>query len=515
LDPVGGRQNIVRENIVRKSKDAIMSLTNASDKPVTTDSAKPAPQLVRGLTLFPATALNMVDMIGVGPFITLPLIVAAMGGTQAIFGWIAGAVLAMFDGLIWAELGAAMPKAGGSYEYLEQIYGRRKLGRMFSFLFVFQLIFSAPVSMATGCIGLANYATYLVPSLGHVFWSTAVRLQFLGRIQLPIEVSGGTLLAMGVAALATLLVYRRITGVGRISRLLWIGVAATLGFVIVTGLTHFHSELAFPAGWAKVPPSGFWTGFSAALLIASYDYWGYYNVCFLGEEVVEPAKTIPRSMLLSIAVVAVLYIVMNISILGVLPSSEIVAMAHETGRNFPAARVAQVAYGPWGGDVVSLLVMWTAFASVFSLLAGYSRIPFAAARDGNFFAIFQKVHPEQKFPTNSVLLLGGLAALFCIFQLRDLVSGLVVIRILLLFLVQAIGAAIWRITHPEKPRPFRMWLYPLPILITVAGFGLVLYDKRALVARGMLFAALGVIVYLVRSARVGQWPFVGRRDAQS
>jgi amino acid transporter len=487
-----------------------MSLTNASNKPVVTDSASSGPQLVRGLTLFPATALNMVDMIGVGPFITLPLMVAAMGGTQAILGWIAGAVLAMCDGLIWAELGAAMPKAGGSYEYLEEIYGRRKLGRMLSFLFVFQLVFSAPVSMATGCIGLANYAAYLMPGLNRVFWSATLHLQFLGTVSLPLEVSGGSLLAMGVAALATFLVYRRITGVGRISRFLWVGVAATLGFVIVTGLTHFHAGLAFPAGWAKVAGPGFWAGFSSALLIALYDYWGYYNICFLGEEVVEPQKTIPRSMLMSIAIVAVLYIVMNVSILGVLPAREIVAMSRESVRNFAAARAAQVAYGYWGGTLVSLLVIWTAFASVFALLAGYSRIPFAAARDGNFFSVFQKVHPRQQFPTNSVLLLGGLAAVFCVFQLRDLVSALVVIRIMLLFLLQAVGAAIWRVTNPDRPRPFRMWLYPLPVLITVAGFALVLYDKRGLVARGMLFAAVGAVLYLVRSLRTREWPFARR-----
>lgn len=482
-----------------------MPPSNASEKPSAEAAALESPQLVRGLTLFPATALNMVDMIGVGPFITLPLIVAAMGGAQAIYGWIGGAVLAMSDGLIWAELGAAMPRAGGSYEYLEEIYGRRRLGRVFSFLFVFQLVFSAPVSMATGCIGLANYSSYLVPRLDRVFWTAHPHFQFLGPVEVVLEISGDTLLAMAAAVLATFLVYRGITGVGRISKFLWVGVVGAMGFVVVTGLTHFHGSLAFPAGWNK-PLPGFWAGFSSALLVALYDYWGYYNVCFLGEEVVEPQKTIPRSMLLSIAVVAVLYIVMNISILGVLPAREIVAMAG-SAHNFPAARAAEAIYGPWGGTLVSVLVIWTAFASVFSLLAGYSRIPFAAARDGNFFSLFQKVHPVQKFPTYSVLLLGGLATLFCVFQLKDLVSALVVIRILLLFLVQAVGAAIWRVTNPGRPRPFRMWLYPLPVLITIAGFALVLYDKRALVGRGLVFAALGLVIYLVRSARRRQWPF--------
>jgi APA family basic amino acid/polyamine antiporter len=477
---------------------------------MSSNSSQPAedhPQLVRGLTLFPATALNMVDMVGVGPFITLPLIVAAMGGAMAIFGWIAGAVLAMSDGLIWAELGAAMPKAGGSYEYLEEIYGRKKLGRMLSFLFVFQLVFTAPVSMATGCVGLANYASYLFPALNHVFWKTALHLRLIGEVDLPIELSGGTLLAMAAALLATFLVYRRIAAVGRISKFLWVGVMAALAFVIFTGLTHFHLGLAFPQGWMHAPASGFWAGFSAALLIALYDYWGYYNICFLGEEVVEPQKTIPRSMLLSIVLVAILYIVMNISLLGVLPAKEIAGMAGSAVGNFPAARAAQVVYGSWGGSVVSVLVMWTAFASVFSLLAGYSRIPFAAARDGNFFSFFEKIHPQHKFPVVSVLLLGGLAGLLCVFQLKDLVSGLVVIRIMLLFAVQAVGAAVWRKTNPDRPRPFRMWLYPLPIVITLAGFALVLYDKRALFLRGLLFAMIGIAVYLLRSAKRGDWPF--------
>jgi basic amino acid/polyamine antiporter, APA family len=470
-------------------------------------TAQDSPQLVRGLTLFPATALNMVDMIGVGPFITLPLIVAAMGGAQAIFGWIAGAILAMSDGLIWAELGAAMPKAGGSYEYLEEIYGRRKLGRMLSFLFVFQLIFSAPVSMATGCVGLANYASYVFPALGRVFWKATLHLNVLGKVELPLELSGGTVLAIAVALLATLLVYRRIAAVGLISKFLWVGVMAALGFVIFTGLTHFHAGLAFPPGWRNAPASGFWTGFSGALLIALYDYWGYYNICFLGEEVVDPQKTIPRSMLLSIVVVGVLYILMNISLLGVLPSQEIAAMAGGAAGNFPAARAAQIVYGAWGGNLVSLLVMWTAFASVFSLLAGYSRIPFAAARDGNFFSFFQRVHPRQKFPTMSVLLLGCLAGLFCIFQLKDLVSALVVIRIMLLFAVQAVGAVVWRATNPTQGRPFRMWLYPLPIIVTLAGFALVLYDKRGLFLRGLLFAGVGIALFLVRSAGRREWPF--------
>jgi amino acid transporter len=463
--------------------------------------------LVRGLTLLPATALNMVDMIGVGPFTTLPLMVMAMHGPQAIYGWVAGAVLALSDGLIWAELGAAMPRAGGSYEYLKQIYGPHRFGRLLSFLFVFQLIFSAPVSMATGCIGLAGYAAYVVPALGKIFWRAVISFRLMGVVTLPVEISGATLVAMFCAAGATFLVFRRIGSVGRISKYLWVGVLAAFAFVIFIGISHFHRELAFPPGWQTMPATGFQGAFAAALLIALYDYWGYYNICFLGEEVVEPQKTIPRSMLLSIGGVACLYIAMNVSVLGVMPVAEIAAMGQSTAHNFVVARAAEIACGRWAGTVVALLVMWTAFASVFALLAGYSRIPFAAARDGNFFAIFQRVDPRGHFPTTSVLLLGGLACLLCVFQLRELVSALVVIRILLLFLLQAVGAVVWRITNPAQPRPFRMWLYPLPVLITLTGFALVLLDKLPLVGRGLLFTGLGVVAFLLLSLRRRNWPF--------
>ena len=467
----------------------------------------------RGLTLLPATALNMVDMIGVGPFTTLPLMVAAMRGPQAIYGWIAGAVVALSDGLIWAELGAAMPRAGGSYEYLKEIYGAQRFGRLLSFLFVFQLVFSAPVSMATGCIGLAGYASYVAPALGAILWHSTLIFPLFGTIRLTVEISGATLLAMAAAALATFLVYRRIAGVARISKFLWIGVLTTLGAVIWVGLSHFNRAMAFPPGWQKPAPH-FAPALAAALLIALYDYWGYYNICFLGEEVVEPQRTIPRSMLLSIAAVACLYIAMNVSVLGVLPANEIAAMGSSTASNFVVARAAESVYGRWAGMLIAVMVIWTAFASVFSLLAGYSRIPYAAARDANFFRLFERVHPQGRFPTASVLFLGALACIFCIFQLRDLLSALVVLRILLLFLLQAVGAVLWRTTHPEQPRPFRMWLYPLPVLITLAGFSLVLADKLPLLRRGLFFAALGVALFLLRSIRRKEWPFAAPGKGQ-
>lgn len=469
------------------------------------------PQLVRGLTLFPAIAITMVDMVGTGPFTTLPNMVQAMGGTQAVFGWIAGAIMAFADGLIWAELGAAMPRAGGTYEYVKQIYGPERLGRVLSFLFVFQLIFSAPISAATGCIGFAGNAVFVFPALAHVLWSKVVHFSLLGDVALKIEISGATLLAMAVAAFATFLIYRRISGIGRISKYMWVGAIGTLGFAIWMGFTHFNSAQAFPPGWAA-PHAGFTSALSAGLLIALYDYWGYYNICFLGEEVVDPTRTIPRAMLISIVSVAVLYIAMNVSMVGVVSHASFINAAEHTQANHIFPDAASMIYGPAAGRLIAILIMWTAFASVFALLAGYSRIPFAAARDGNFFQVFERVHPTGGFPRYSVLFLGAVACLCCIFQIGDLVKALVVLRILLLFLVQAVGAVIWRIMNPEQPRPFRMWLYPLPVVITISGFALVLLDKAkaGLLERGLLFAAIGLALYLLRAALRKEWPFAHR-----
>src|SRR5438034_5208203 len=211
--------------------------------PPPTESASSSPTLIRGIGLGTATALNMIDMIGVGPFITMPLVVAAMGGPQALLGWIVGALLAICDGLVWAELGAAMPGSGGSYVYLREIYGPQRLGKLVSFLFIWQLSFSAPLSIASGAIGFAKYTASLFPRLELQYaarqWTLQVPL--LGPLKLAWAVAGTTFLAIAIVLLAMLLLYRRITQIGRISKMLWVVVMATIGWIVVAGFTHFNS----------------------------------------------------------------------------------------------------------------------------------------------------------------------------------------------------------------------------------------------------------------------------------
>src|ERR1700723_2088877 len=382
----------------------------------------PPPQLVRGISLSSATALNMIDMIGVGPFITIPLIVSAMGGPQAMLGWVLGAFLAICDGLVWAELGAAMPGSGGSYRYLKEIYGPRKLGRLISFLFIWQLSFSAPLSIASGAIGLSQYAAFFFPRLEHI-WSTRtgnLNLPLIETLQLTWVLMPATLLAIGVCALTAFLLYRRITAISRLTKVLWVGVMGTIGWIIFTGLTHFNAHQAF-----DLPPGAFsfsrdfFHGLGGAMLIASYDIGGYYNVCFLGDEVKDPGKNIPRALLVSILAVASFYIVINVSLLGVIPWRELVQAGTSDTKLYIVSTMMQRVYGHGAASLISVLVMWTAFASVFSLTLGYSRVPYAAALDGNYFRSFARVHPKYQFPYVSLLALAGVAAPFFFLRLAD------------------------------------------------------------------------------------------------
>jgi len=317
--------------------------------------------------------------------------------------------------------------------------------------------------------------------------------------------------AIGICLLAVVLLYRKITIIERLSNLLWVGVMLTIAWIIVSGVWHFNPSLAFdfPPGAFTLRPE-FFTGLGGALLIAVYDYWGYYNVCFVGGEVRDPGRTIPRAVLLSILFVAIIYIVMNISILGVIPWREFSATATSDARRYVISAFMERLYGHWAGLLATALIMWTAFASVFSLLLGYSRVPYAAALDGNYFRFFARVHPKHRFPYVSLLIMGGIAALFCLLRLADVIAALVVIRIIIQFLAQIIGVIVLRRRRPDLPRPFRMWLYPLPAVVAFCGFVYILFARKGFlkeVRYATVLIFLGLVIYFVRARLRGEWPF--------
>ena len=450
------------------------------------------PKLERTLGLGQAVTLNLLDMIGVGPFITLPLLLAAMGGPQAMLGWVLGAALAVCDGLVWAELGAAMPEAGGTYVYLREMFGGW-FGRLMSFLFIFQLCFSAPLSVASGCLGLAQYAGFLWPGMvgREVFRSGRV---VFGAV---------TLVAIAAVVVAVVLLYRNLEKLKGISVGLLCVVLGTIAWAIVTGVAkgHWGNVVAFPPG-AFTLGRPFWLGLGSAMLVATYDYWGYYNVTFLGGEAKDAGRTIPRAVLLSIGIVFVLYLLLNASVLAVMGAPALVGVKAEGARRAVLAVMMQTAWGSAvAGKIAALLVMVTAFASVFSLLAGYSRIPYAAARDGNFFKVFGKLHKTKRFPHVSLVMLAGVACVCCFFSLAEVIAALVVLRIVLQFAMQHLGVMVLRIRKPEMVRPFRMWLYPLPPLLALAGFGYVVVERQNAgrqIVLAVVVALVGCVVFGVR-----------------
>ena len=449
----------------------------------TAEVAGQAPHLRRDLGLLQATALAITDMIGVGPFITIPLFLATMGGPQAMLGWLIGALLAFCDGLVWAELGAAMPKAGGSYHYLRRAYGVNGAGRWMSFLAVWQIMFSAPLSVASGSIGFANYFGYLAPRL------SAWHISVAGW-----ELTGLTLVAIALPLLMTALLYRRIRTLGHVSVVLLAGVLAGCFWIIAAGLPHLSAARVF-----DFPPGAFnlnwifWAGLGHATLYALYDYFGYYNVCYLAEEIRDPGRVIPRAILFSILAVGTLYVLINISLLSVVPWRE----ALES--KFIAATFIEKLYGGAAASAMTLLILWIAFSSIFSLLLGYSRIPYAAAADGNFFGLFGRLHPTGNFPHIALVTLGITASVFGFFGLPDVIGSLVATRILLQYLPQVIGLFILRIREPNLERPFRMWLYPLPGIISIVGW---LYILSTSARKALLFAVavflIGSIGYVMR-----------------
>ncbi len=445
-------------------------------------------KLIRGLGLKEATALNMIDMVGVGPFITIPLIVGAMGGPQAMLGWIFGALLALCDGLVWAQLGAAMPQAGGTYVFLREAYGPRSWGRLLSFLFIWQMLFRAPLSMASGLIGFADYADYLLPGLSATDGGRTLEHR---------------LLAAGVGLFIIFLLYRRITAIGRISLYLFVVVFATIAWIIFGGLTNFNAAvvLDFPAGAFDFWQFAFWTGLGNAMLIALYDYLGYQNVCYLGAEIREPERVIPRAIIISILGIAAIYVVMNIGLISVIPWRE--AMESK----YIVSVFMERLYGPTAGAIVTALILVAAFASVWSLMLGYSRIPYAAALDGGFFRFFSRVHPEHRFPHVSLLAVGGVTVAFSLlFKLREVIVSLMAIRILIEFVAQAV--AIFVLTRRGMKFPFRMWLYPLPALAAIAMWlGLFLATGQTFILVGLGVLALGAVVYLVRARTLREFPF--------
>ena len=444
--------------------------------------------MTRRFGLLHATALNMTNMIGIGPFITIPLLMSALGGPQAMLGWVVALVIVICDSMVWSELGAAMPGSGGSFGYLRQGYGPETFGRLMGFLFVWQFVFSGPLEIASGYIGFANYLGYL--------WKGITARQ--------------TMLVVTIVGLANLaLLYRRIKSIATITVTLWIGTIVTVIAVVATGVRHFDPKIAFafPPG-AFTFSLGFLLGLGAASRIGVYDYLGYYDVCYIGDEVENPGRVIPRSILISTLAVAAIYLAINLSIIGVVPWRDFVPAVTHPQANFIVSIFMERMYGPSVATIFTAMILWTAFGSVFALLLGYSRVPYAAAKDGYFFKVFARLHATEGFPWVSLVVLGVLSILAGFVSLGMVIDALITTRILVQFVGQIGALTLLRRRAPDMPRPYRMWLYPLPSLVALLGWIFVFATTPLpVIAFGLGALLLGVICFGAWSWKGKTWPF--------
>jgi len=439
-------------------------------------------QLERRLTVFNATTINMANMVGIGPFIAIALILKSLGGPQAYLAWLVGVVIAIADGLVVAELGAALPASGGTYVFLREGFGPKRWGRMLAFLFVWQVLFAGPLEIATGNIGLVQYL--------RVFWPDISDME-------------GKFMAAGICVFLVFALYRRIGSIAKIMAWLWTVMLITTGWVIISGLMSFDAKLAFdlPADAWKIDWN-FFQGLGKGSAEVLYLFLGYYQVCYLGAEVKDPGRTIPRAVIYSVLAVAFIDVAISFSFIGAVPWRE--AMESQ----FLGATFVERVYGSWAAQVLAGLIVITAFASIFALLLGYSRVPYAAAKDGIFFRWLGELHPTKDFPHRSLLLIGAGAVVASFFSLEDVIAALMAARILIQFIGHTVALFLIRANRPDIERPFKMPLYPLPALISMVGY---LYVFIALGPQFMAFGVgtllLGAVVYMIAAKTQKQWPF--------
>ncbi len=461
------------------------------------------PGFVRRIGQFQASAINMSQMVGIGPFITIPAMVLAFGGPQAIVGWVAGAVLALADGLVWAELGASLPGAGGSYIYLREAFQYRT-GRLMPFLFTWTAMLFIPLIMSTGVAGFVQYLTFLWPSMSR---------------------GEGDLVGLAMCVAVVALLWRRIEKIGRLASALWVIMIISVAAVIIASFTHFHAHAAFsyPAGAFSLGTSKFWLGFAGGLTIGIYDYLGYNTTAYMGAEIKNPGRVLPRSIVYAIFGVMGIYLLMQIGVLGVVNWREMIDPSNPASQSV-AAVVLQRAWGKPTANVITVLILVTAFASVFAGLLGGSRVPYDAARDKVFFRQFGRLHPKHRFPTLSLLAMGVItAAAFLASRhvgsslrtppLTVLITFLTTVMVIVQSFAQIAAVTVLRRRQPRLARPYRMWLYPLPSLVALVGWLTVYcfadHSNPGLhpIEWSLAWVALGLVAFLAWARREHTWPF--------
>lgn len=428
----------------------------------------------RELSLKYATILNIIDMVGIGPFVTLPIIMLVFPGQWSIVPWIIGAIISLLDGFIWSELGSRWPKAGGSYVFLQKIY-TSKFGRFFAFLYSLQTSLHLPFVLTSACLGLINYLRYLIPL---DYWQ-------------------GKFIMIAMIVIIIFLLYRNILKIGKIGYWLSFFVFGMLLFTIFTGFISFDANTLHQNTQSFKPLGEFWSfafwfAMGNATTKTVYSFLGYYNVCHIGSEIKSPEKNIPKSIMISIIVIAVLYLAMQFSVSGAIPQSWI------TDENVPVVSLLmEKVYGRSVAVGTSFVIIIIAISSLFALFLGYSRIIYTSATEGFHFKFLTHLHPKHHFPDYILLFFGAIAIVFCFIfdQPSDVFKFIVVSRIFIQFIPQAIGIIYMRMNKVDYEGLFKMPLFPIISVISWLFIFFTTGLKYSIFGLGLF--AIGGILYVL------------------
>ena len=407
--------------------------------------------LVRGLGLWSATAVVIGDTIGTGIFLVASDMARIVGSAALVLSaWVLGGIIVLFGAFCYAELGAAFPKAGGPYVYLN-----RGLGPLWGFLFGWMSSFlERPVAMAALAAGFVRFMGFLFPVVfTPLFTGSIGSYQFTFTAAQPLA----ALLVLVVTAINCLSVQMS----GAIQVLLTAFKVVAVLVIVISGLLfggHASSATVLPPvalGWRTI------VAVLTALVPAMWAYNGFNDLGDLGEEIVEPQKNIPRAILLGLFTVGGLYIMANVVYFRVLPFTAVAASQHV------ASDVVESLVGHRGATWLTLAMAVSALGALHVVVLTGSRIPFAMARDGLFFNFAQRIHPSFRTPTGSLIFLGVVAALLALSGTYEELYSLFVFSLWIFFGLTALALVLLRRKEPDLVRPYRAWGYPLTPLLFV------------------------------------------------
>ena len=416
-----------------------------------------SPHLIRGLGLWSATAIVIGDMIGTGIFLVTSDMARAVGSLFLVFAaWIIGGLIVLFGAFCYAELGAAFPKAGGNYVYLN-----RGLGPLWGFLFGWMSSFlDRPVAMATLAAGFLRFLGFLFPVV-----ATPLFTARFGRYEFGFTAAQP--LAALVVIAATAVNYLSVRFGGSIQVLLTSLKMGAILLIVVAGVLFGTREPIHMA--PSVAPFGL--GVIGAVLTAlvpvMWAFNGFNDLGDLGEEIEHPEKNIPRAIILGLLTVGGLYLLANVAYFRVLPFSAVAQSQHV------ASDVVQTFAGSRGARWLTIAMAISALGALHVVVLTGARIPFAMARDGVFFQFAQRIHPTFRTPSGSLIFLGSIGAVLALSGTYEELYSLFVFAVWIFFALTAIAVLRLRKTEPDLTRPYRAWGYPVtPLIFLIAAIAL-------------------------------------------